>query len=214
MKIQTFTIDSESSKTDLCELGNKSDKSPHCVWLHYHKHPYTPIYSLLLGPYRNKQTTFCEIGVAGGESIKMWREYFSCKDTVIWAMDCSPGFLAMLHERGLHNVHTALIDVTDKECINNVFGSTTKKFDIIVDDSDHYFDSHLKLVNVLVNYLNPGGILIIEDVERAISAEKYEEALGAEILSRFESIYYIKAEHQKRFSGDFNNDSLLIFIKS
>lgn len=214
MKIQTFTIDSESSKTDLCELGNKSDKSPHCVWLHYHKHPYTPIYSLLLGPYRNKVIQFCEIGVAGGESIKMWREYFNREETVIWAMDCSPGFLAMLEERQLKNIKTSLIDVADVESIRRVFSSCDGEFDIIVDDSDHNFDSHKKIVETVVNYLKPGGILIIEDVERAISAEKYEAHFGKDLLDRFESVYYIKAEHEKRFSGDFNNDSLLIFVKS
>ena len=37
--------------------------------------------------------------------------------------------------------------------------------------------------------------------------------LGEELLSLFESVYYVKAEHKNRFSGDYNNDSLLVFIK-
>lgn len=214
MRIQTFTIDAESAKTELCELGNKSDKSPHCVWLHYHKHPYTPIYSLLLGPYRRKPITMCEIGVAGGDSIAMWRNYFTCKETVIWAMDCSQEFLAMLQDRNLANVSTSLIDVNHEASIHTAFEGTGVQFDILVDDSDHTFESHLRLVRSVGPYLKPGGLFIIEDIERRRSAAEYEAALGAESLEMFESIYYIKAEHEKKFSGDFNNDGLLVFIKS
>jgi SAM-dependent methyltransferase len=211
-KIKTFIIDSGDSKTDLCELGNKSDKSPYCIWEHYHKHPYTPIYSLLLAPYRNKTINFCEIGIAGGESIKMWREYFN-PDSVIYAMDSCDDFLAMTNNRNLKNVVTRHIDVGDPVYMNKVFTDINTQFDIIVDDSDHNFESQKNIISVVVNFLKPGGLLIIEDVERSISAEKYEENLGPALLSLFESVYYIKGEHNKKYSGDYNNDTLLVFVK-
>lgn len=211
-KIKTFIIDSGDSKTYLCELGNKSDKSPYCIWEHFHRHPYTPIYSLLLAPYRNKTIQFCEIGIAGGESIKMWREYFN-PDSVIYAMDSCAEFLDMTNHRNLKNVVTQHIDVGDPVYMNKVFTDINEQFDIIVDDSDHNFESQKNIISVVVNFLKPGGLLIIEDVERSISAEKYEEKLGPALLSLFESVYYIKGEHNNKYSGDYNNDTLLVFVK-
>jgi len=211
-RIQTYTIDSHEAKTELCVFGETTDKSPHNVWLHYHKHPYTPIYSLLLGPYRNKVIKFCEIGIAGGDSIKMWKKYFH-EDTIIFGMDVSHGFLEMLKERGYSNVFPIYIDVTNEEYMNETLKEIDTTFDIILDDSDHSIESQRKVVRSFLPFLKAGGLLIIEDVNRSESAEKYEEYFGEELLNNFESIYYIKAEHKNRFSGDYNNDSLLIFIK-
>ena len=212
VKIQTYTIDSHDAKTDLCVFGDKTDKSPHNVWLHYHKHPYTPIYSLLLGPYRNKVINFCEIGVAGGDSITMWKKYFH-EDTQIFGMDSSPGYLEMLKEKEYPNVFPIHIDVTNEEYMREKLNEINITFDIILDDSDHTIDSQRKIVKSFLPFLKAGGLLIIEDVNRSESAEKYEAYFGEELLNNFESIYYIKAEHKNRFSGDYNNDSLLIFIK-
>ena len=212
-KIQTFTIDSEISKTQLCEFGHSTDKSPHNKIQHFHKHPYTPIYSLLLGPYRNRSILFCEIGVAGGYSVEMWRRYFNI-ESIIVAMDNSQELLNSVINRGLQNVFPLKIDVTNEEGMNSRFREINFQFDIILDDSDHEFESHIKIVRTLTKFLKPGGMLIIEDVARTNNADKYEAALGPELLEPFESIYYIKAEHANKFSGDFNNDSLLIFIKS
>ena len=215
VKIQTYTIDSHEAKTDLCVFGETTDKSPHNVWLHYHKHPYTPIYSLLLGPYRNSLIHFCEIGIAGGDSIKMWRKYFH-ENTRIFGMDSSPGFLEMLTEKEYPNVFPVHVDVTDEEYMCEQLKNLNTVFDIVVDDSDHLIESQKKIVKSFLPFIKPGGMLIIEDVNRSESvsvAEKYEEYFGEELLSLFESIYYIKAEHKNRFSGDYNNDSLLVFIK-
>lgn len=212
-KIQTFTINSENSKTQLCEFGHSTDKSPHNNIPHFHKHPYTPIYSLLLGPYRNRSILFCEIGVAGGYSVEMWRRYFNI-ESIIVAMDNSEELLDSVNNRGLQNVFPLKIDVKNEEGMNSRFRQINFQFDIILDDSDHEFESHIKIVRTLTKFLKPGGMLIIEDVFRSNSADKYEAALGPELLAPFESVYYINAEHVNKFSGDFNNDSLLVFIKS
>jgi len=211
-RIKTITIDSEESHTELCDFGNMSDKSPYNIVTHFHKHPYTPIYSLLLGPLRNKPITFCEIGIAGGYSIKMWRDYF-CKETKIVAMDYAPNLIARVEEARFPNVITALMDVSSEEVIETNFHTLGLTYDIILDDSDHLFDSHVRLVKKATQFLKPGGMLLIEDIYRSNTAQMYETALEG-LLSPFESIYYIKAEHKNRYSGDFNNDGILAFIKA
>lgn len=212
-KIQTFTIDSENSKTDLCKLGYATDKSPHNLIFHFHKHPYTPIYSFLFGPYRNKIIQFCEIGVAGGYSIEMWRNYFNIHSAIV-AMDYDINLLDNVTKRNLHNVFCMKIDVSNEDILEEKFKNMGVQFDIILDDSDHCFESHIKIVKKLAKYVKPGGMLIIEDVNRSDSAEKYEEALGETLLIPFESVYYVKAEHKNKFSGNYNNDTLLVFVKS
>jgi SAM-dependent methyltransferase len=189
-----------------------SDKSPHNIIAHFHKHPYTPIYSLLLGPLRNKPITFCEIGIAGGYSIKMWRNYF-CKETTIVAMDYDPNLVAYIEMCKIPNVITSLINVKDENVIESSFSTLGLIYDIILDDSDHEFDSHILLVKKATQFLKPGGILLIEDIYRRNTAQMYETALEG-LLAPFESVYYIKAEHKNRFSGDWNNDGILAFIKA
>jgi len=216
-KIQTYTIDSEESKTTLCEFGYATDKSPHNVIPHFHKHPYTPIYSLLLGPYRNRPINFCEIGVAGGYSIEMWRKYFDIRTNIV-AMDYSNQLLQGVAARGYQNVFPVPLDVTSEEDMNSKFTHLNAQFDIILDDSDHNFESHVKIVRTLTKFLKPGGILMIEDINRSDNAEKYEAAFtsvsGEDLLAPFESVYYIKAEHKNKFSDNYNNDGILVFIKA
>jgi len=211
-RIHTFTINSEESHTELCDLGNMSDKSPHNIIGHYHKHPYTPIYSLLFGHFRNKSITFCEIGIAGGYCIKMWRDYF-CKETKIVAMDYDPQLLRNIENVNFQNVITQFINVQDEECIEKSFNNLGMTYDIILDDSDHIFESHINVVKKATQFLKPGGMLLIEDVFLNNNAQKYEDALG-DLLIPFESVYYIKGEHKNRFSGNWNNDGILVFIKA
>jgi len=189
-----------------------SDKSPHNIIAHYHKHPYTPIYSLLFGHLRNKPITFCEIGIAGGYSIKMWKNYF-CKETQIVAMDYDTNLLAHIENFEFQNVVTSFINVQDEESIEKSFTNMGLLYDIILDDSDHIFESHINVVKKATQFLKPGGMLLIEDVFLNNKAQKYEDALG-DLLNPFESVYYIKSEHKNRFSGDWNNDGILVFIKA
>jgi predicted O-methyltransferase YrrM len=176
-----------------------SDKSPHNIIEHYHKHPYTPIYSLLFGHLRNKPITFCEIGIAGGYCIKMWRDYF-CKETKIVAMDYDPQLLRNIENVNFQNVITQFINVQDEECIEKSFNNLGMTYDIILDDSDHIFESHINVVKKATQFLKPGGMLLIEDVFLNNNAQKYEDALG-DLLIPFESVYYIRVNIRIAFQG-------------
>ena len=50
---------------------------------------YFPVYDYLLAPYRNKEITFVEIGILGGGSLFMWREFFGPKARII-GIDLNP----------------------------------------------------------------------------------------------------------------------------
>jgi hypothetical protein len=90
--IPTFVIDSSKAPTDLCFLGASAnaDKSPFNP--NGHRHPYTPLYNVLLAPHRYKPIHFGEIGVAMGASVHMWRHYF--ESARLDFFDCDEQFLA------------------------------------------------------------------------------------------------------------------------
>ena len=62
-------------------LEHKTDKSTmtHC---------YLDIYESYLGKWRDKEFTLLEIGVAAGNSLRMWREYFT--KAHIYGIDINP----------------------------------------------------------------------------------------------------------------------------
>jgi len=120
-------------------------------------HTYIPEYERLLNPYRYKKPNFLEIGVAYGESLEMWYEYFQgakIHGIDIWDTEIGP---YLKDERFNINI----VDATKKEVLNYL-GDTT--FDIIVEDGSHHFEDQVATFNILKDRMNNGGIFIIEDV--------------------------------------------------
>jgi len=72
------------------------------------------------------------------------------------------------------------VDAYDKEVSKDLFNKGYK-FDIILDDGDHQFDSQIKFFNNYYDLLNPGGVLICEDISGAYIpqlqhlAQEYED---------------------------------------
>ena len=77
-KINSITIDSTNSVTDLCLLGVKypTDKSPYNTEGNLHKHAYTAIYNLLFSNIRYKDIKLGELGILDNNSMLSWREFF------------------------------------------------------------------------------------------------------------------------------------------
>ena len=103
-RIQSITVDSSKAETHLCYLGgiNKTDKSPYNDA--GHRHPYTAVYSLFLSRFRFQPVRFVEIGIAGGNSILMWRTYFTHKDSWIFGFDRDTNFIQHMLSFGLPGV--------------------------------------------------------------------------------------------------------------
>jgi len=121
-------------------------------------HTYIPEYEKLLSPYRYKKPNFLEIGVAYGESLEMWFEYFQgakIHGIDIWDKEIGP----YLKDKRF-NIN--IVDATKKEVLNYL-GDTT--FDIIIDDGSHRFEDQVATFNILKDKMNAGGIFIIEDVD-------------------------------------------------
>ena len=100
-------------------------------------HSYISEYEKLFSPYRDKKINFLEIGVAYGESLEVWYEYFN-KQSKIFGVDAS------------------------KEDVKILYKDT--KFDIIIDDGSHQLGDQISTFNFLKDNIKEGGLFIIEDI--------------------------------------------------
>jgi len=123
-------------------------------------HSYIKEYDTLFSPYRNKNINFLEIGLAYGESLEMWYEYFSDKSK-IYGVDVHTTEIGpyLTDER----FDISIVDASSP-LIKSYF--TDVKFDIIVDDGSHLLDHQITTFNLLKDHMNEGGIYVIEDVSK------------------------------------------------
>ena len=209
--IPTLTIDSSKCLTELCIIGKNynADKSP--LNQVGHRHPYTPVYSLLMSKYRNENVRFAEIGVAGGASVYLWNNFF--KDGTFYFFDRDQNFLD--HAKQIvpnHNNTFILMDVIKPESIQEALEKTGGNLDILLDDSSHNPDDQYHIIHQGLPFVKSGGMIIIEDIYRDEPNERYEKILEG-IKNEFSFISFIITEHKNKFSEGWNNDKLLVLIK-
>lgn len=136
----------------LSELGNKhgTDKGPK-------HHNYCEYYHSLLSPLRHEPIHMVEIGVDGGESIRMWSEFFTHPEAKIYGVD--------IHDKGVELGKGKFIfgDATNPNFIHD-FGNGYGPFDFICDDGSHMVDQQKDTLRLLWPHLKPGGIWCTEDV--------------------------------------------------
>lgn len=120
-------------------------------------HSYIEPYELLFDRFR-EGCTIMEIGVAMGDSIKLWNEYFSKSD--ITGVDLSIIFEPITPMNG-NKITTLAKDGTKPELLAAI---GDKKFDIIIDDGSHMEADQITTFNMLKSRMNPGGLFIIEDI--------------------------------------------------
>jgi predicted O-methyltransferase YrrM len=209
--IPTLVIDSSKCLTELCVIGAgcNTDKSP--LNKYGHRHPYTPIYSLLMSRYRNANVRFSEIGVAGGASVGMWNRYF--QNGTFYFFDRDQNFLE--HAKMLvppHNNTFLLMDVIKPESIKESLEKTGGNLDILLDDSSHNVNDQYHIIRQGYPYIKSGGMIIIEDVNRKELEENYYKIIE-DIKDEFSFISFIITEHENRYSPGWDNDKLLVLIK-
>lgn len=217
-KINSIIIDSTKSKTDLCELGVKypTDKSPYNtinpVTLHGsgHRHPYTAVYDLLFSSMRYKDLKLAEIGVLDNMSMLCWRDYFTNAELFGFDVDNS-----YIQEGNNLNLSKTTYDFMNVHSVESIESGLNKygKYDIIIEDTTHVFTDQIRVCSVAHKYLNPGGILIIEDIFRHLNEDDYRKELQ-DILKYYSSITFIMTEHELKYSPNWDNDKLLILHRN
>ena len=211
-----LTIDAHSSQSELCQLGAKwrTDKSP--LNLGYSqeneafRHSYTPIYSTLLSPFRDKEMNFVELGIFLGFSMQFWREYFS--KAHLYCYDFAWNFIELGNNLRLPNTEVGLMDVNNPETITAALARIPGGLDILIDDSTHVFEHQINIVRATLPFLKSGGIIIIEDVFRKIPEQQYCEFLK-DVAEEFSFWGFFDTDHDNKCIGEWDNDKLLYIVK-
>ena len=156
--------------TDLSSLAkkHKSDK--------FGAHFYTPVYEKYMRDKKNKKVNILEIGVGGwshkkgysdpykgGESLKMWRDYF--KHGKVYGLDI------FKKEINLGNRVKIFQGSQDDTKILSKIIKKSGKLDYIVDDGSHLYKDVVLSFNYLFNHLKNGGFYFIEDIQTSYLRE-------------------------------------------
>jgi cephalosporin hydroxylase len=127
-------------------------------------HSYIDMYEKLFTPFRDKEVSFLEIGIAYGESLEMWNKFFhkakifgaDISTIGIFSDEIKPG--GYEHDKRF----TIWIDDSTQLEFSDTIGDN--KFDIIIDDGSHRMSDQVSTFKLLRQRMNPGGIYVIEDV--------------------------------------------------
>ena len=118
---------------------------------------YFDAYDDLFSSHRNKEITFVEIGVLGGGSLFMWREFFGPKARII-GIDLNPN--AKKWEE--HGFEIFIGNQSDISFWNN-FTKDVGQIDIVLDDGGHTYDQQIITTEMLIDHINDGGMIVVED---------------------------------------------------
>jgi hypothetical protein len=121
-------------------------------WIHYFD-----IYEKYFARFRNKSPVMVEIGVAGGGSLQMWKDYFGpgCK---IIGVDVKP----KCKEYEEQDIEVFIGSQDDPKVWERVL-SKYPAVDIILDDGSHVMNHMINTFNTLYEVINPYGVYMVED---------------------------------------------------
>lgn len=133
-------------------------------------HNYCVLYEQYFGSLRNEPITLLEVGHGGyiyydrgGQSAKMWREYFS--KGIIATID-------LYDKQPIEGVRFFQGSQIDGGFLNNVIKEIGET-DIIIDDGSHHNDHTYRTFEILWPHLKSGGYYVVEDVHTSYWPENY-----------------------------------------
>jgi len=213
MQINSISIDSSNSITELCLLGVKypTDKSPYNKDTNLHKHAYTSIYNLLFSNIRYNDLRIGEVGILENNSMLSWREFFP--NARLYGFEWFDSRLDKAISDKIPNCTYTKMNVTDVNSIEKGLADVGSSFDILMDDSTHVFEDQIKFINVAYKHLKPGGFLIVEDIFISAKEEDYAKAIS-HLSEYFSSATFIFANHTLKHSPGWNNDKLLVLHRN
>ena len=133
----------------LIEIGKKYPSSKNISG-------FIQLYEKYFSSLRDSKINILEIGIENGDSLRIWREYFSKAN--ICGVDIDK-----------KNFKIDNVDIQHGDQSNNVFLLSLiniyKNFDIIIDAGSHQAKHIISSFNFLFPYLNDNGIYIIEDLQ-------------------------------------------------
>ena len=165
---------------------------------------YFEVYDELFSKYRNKKITFVEIGILGGGSLFMWRNFFGHKARII-GIDLNPSAKKWT-KYGFE------IFIGDQSDTNfwKIFKKKVGKIDIILDDGGHRYIDQITSIECILNNIKHNGLIVVEDTHTS-----YMDGFGDK---KYSLINYIKnnidkINHKSHKLKDINSRNNIWSIK-
>lgn len=180
---------------DLNKLGSKYGTDKVDINHSYKGITYLDIYHRYMGASRLRVKTFIEIGVCGGQSLKMWKEYFP--NATIYGIDIDPSCRQHAEER----IEIIIGDQNDDNFLKSLAEKFKDSIDILLDDGSHITKHQIKTYSYLYPCIKSGGLFIIEDL-----ANSYEEWVNdINLRDIWPGMIYNKPNDElKNYREDFN----------
>mgnify|MGYP001454638828 CR=1 FL=1 len=161
------------------------------IYKSYIKSPYKSIkhstyfdsYDHFFSKYRGREITFVEVGVLGGGSLFMWRDYFG-KNARIIGVDMNKECTKWQK----YGFEIFIGDQSDESFWVD-FKKKVGSFDILLDDGGHTYEQQIITVESLLGSINDGGIILVEDTHTS-----YMSGFGPR---RYSFIEYVKNKIDK-----------------
>ncbi|MDG3086928.1 class I SAM-dependent methyltransferase [Vibrio hannami] len=134
-------------------------------WLHYFD-----IYERHFNRFVNKSPVVLEIGVFGGGSLKMWKDYFGDGCKVI-GIDINPE-CKQYESEGIEIYIGSQDDPNLIESILNKYPS----IDVLIDDGSHMMTHMIRSFELLYSHISENGVYLVEDTHTCYW-EEYEGGL-------------------------------------
>ncbi len=122
-------------------------------WIHYFD-----IYERHFARFRQRPITMLEIGVHGGGSLQMWRDYFAPGSTIV-GIDINPD--CKQHEGDNIRIHIG--SQNDPEFLHEV-AERYGRFDILLDDGSHVNAHVITSFETLYPRVAEDGVYLVEDM--------------------------------------------------
>lgn len=123
-------------------------------------HKYVDMYAALVDPVRKRVRNVTELGVAAGQSVAMWAEYFPKAD--VWGIDQHIGPTARAVLGSWPSVHLLQANVYEVST-PHALGLADGTMDLVIDDAMHGQAYNEVALAIFWRLVRPGGYYVIED---------------------------------------------------
>ena len=138
---------------------NNSHKRLH-KWIHYFD-----IYETHFARFRGKAPVMVEIGVMGGGSLKMWKEYFGEGSRIV-GVDINPD--CKVHES--EGIEVFIGSQDDPALIDALFAKYPH-VDLVLDDGSHMMRHMIATFELMYDRVQPKGVYMVEDTHTCYWSE-------------------------------------------
>lgn len=122
-------------------------------------HGYYDTYEKLLWHLRGSPIVLMEHGILGGDSIEVWRRFFTHPDTRIWGVD--------IHDRGYRaddrRVNLRFGSNADTEFMRSVYAESGP-LHVCIEDASHFASHQIQSFIDGWPFIRPDGIWVTEDL--------------------------------------------------